>query len=532
MIVQCHGCFDIVHPGHIRYLQFASTQGDLLIVSITGDEQVGKGAQRPYIPQELRAENLAALSFVDYVVIDPHPTAAKILSSVRPDVYVKGREYSSSDDPRFLAERKIVEDYGGRVVFSSGEVVFSSSRIVESMNEDAHIERARLSAVCRRHDLTATLLHEAISRFAGLRVLVAGDVVVERYIHCESAGMSTESPMMSVRELNRLDFVGGAGAVALQIAALGATPVLATALADDTASRFVRETLIRGGVEISDIDAREETPVHSRYLVDEQRVFKLSSGRPSPMETARERAAAGRLVAAARGADACIVLDGSYGLLSPGVLGAINGVIRERVPFISVGASEAQPAAAGVGGGDLICCSERRLRAGLQDREGSLSTLAYRLLEKSGARRMIVTVGKRGVVTFDRPSQDADSTAWRGRLLSEYLPSFAGSVQDPFGAGESLLATASLGLATGCNLMQAAYLANLVAGATVMHEGPQSIGTDEVCRHLEKRHELRSEREQTGTHFGAKIDASFSHRTPGWCDRAEQVVGLKSELVG
>ena len=60
-VVQCHGCFDIVHPGHIRYLQFARRQGDLLVVSLTGDPDISKGKQRPYIPQELRAENLAAL---------------------------------------------------------------------------------------------------------------------------------------------------------------------------------------------------------------------------------------------------------------------------------------------------------------------------------------------------------------------------------------------------------------------------------------------------------------------------------------
>ena len=67
-IVQCHGCFDIVHPGHVRYLEFARQQGDVLVVSLTGDSDVAKGHNRPYIPQELRAENLAALSAVDLLL--------------------------------------------------------------------------------------------------------------------------------------------------------------------------------------------------------------------------------------------------------------------------------------------------------------------------------------------------------------------------------------------------------------------------------------------------------------------------------
>src|SRR6478752_7567244 len=92
-VVQCHGCFDIVHPGHIQYLQFARSQGDVLVVSVSADPQVNKGADRPLIPDDLRAESLAALECVDYVYVNPHPTAVELLAELRPDVYVKGREY-------------------------------------------------------------------------------------------------------------------------------------------------------------------------------------------------------------------------------------------------------------------------------------------------------------------------------------------------------------------------------------------------------------------------------------------------------
>ncbi|MBL8760740.1 MAG: adenylyltransferase/cytidyltransferase family protein, partial [Phycisphaerae bacterium] len=107
-VVHCHGCFDIVHPGHIRHLRYAKSLGDVLLVSITGDARVGKGTGRPLIPEELRAENLSALDFVDWVYIEPRPTAAELLEDVRPDVYIKGREYENNSDPRFAAERATV----------------------------------------------------------------------------------------------------------------------------------------------------------------------------------------------------------------------------------------------------------------------------------------------------------------------------------------------------------------------------------------------------------------------------------------
>src|SRR5690554_6067465 len=84
-VVQCHGCFDIVHPGHIRHLQQAARLGDILLVSITADAAMRKGDGRPLFPQELRAENLAALDFVDWVHIDRQETALELLEAVQPD---------------------------------------------------------------------------------------------------------------------------------------------------------------------------------------------------------------------------------------------------------------------------------------------------------------------------------------------------------------------------------------------------------------------------------------------------------------
>src|SRR5581483_8918461 len=79
-VVQCHGCFDIVHPGHLRHLRHAKAQGDILLVSITGDSMIDKGTGRPLIPQELRAEYLAALDCVDWVHIESRPTAVELLA--------------------------------------------------------------------------------------------------------------------------------------------------------------------------------------------------------------------------------------------------------------------------------------------------------------------------------------------------------------------------------------------------------------------------------------------------------------------
>src|SRR5438105_2769408 len=92
VVIMCHGVFDIVHPGHLRHLMYAKEKADLLIASVTADEHITKGSLRPYVPQELRAANLAALEIVDFVIIDPNPTPIAHMRVLKPDYFAKGYE--------------------------------------------------------------------------------------------------------------------------------------------------------------------------------------------------------------------------------------------------------------------------------------------------------------------------------------------------------------------------------------------------------------------------------------------------------
>src|SRR5580692_5140966 len=152
-VVHCHGCFDIVHPGHIHYLQFARSLGDLLIVTVSADLQVNKGINRPLIPDDLRAASLAALECVDSVYVNPNPTAVEILAELKPDIYVKGREYETNHDPRFLAERDEVTRHGGRVVFSSGDVIYSSTALIGALESSEPFNNEKVRRFRNEFDL-------------------------------------------------------------------------------------------------------------------------------------------------------------------------------------------------------------------------------------------------------------------------------------------------------------------------------------------------------------------------------------------
>ena len=89
-VIMCHGTFDIVHVGHLRHLMYAKEKADILIASVTADAHIMKANHRPYVPQELRATNLAALEMVDYVIVDPNPTPVEQMKVIQPDYFAKG----------------------------------------------------------------------------------------------------------------------------------------------------------------------------------------------------------------------------------------------------------------------------------------------------------------------------------------------------------------------------------------------------------------------------------------------------------
>ncbi len=132
-VVLTNGCFDLLHPGHIRLLEQARSLGDLLVVAINSDSSVQKikGDKRPLIPEGERAEVLAALAAVDFVVLFDEPTPRELIGRVLPDLLVKGSDWG----PDEVVGREAVEAAGGRVVSLPIEPGYSTTRLLERIRQ-------------------------------------------------------------------------------------------------------------------------------------------------------------------------------------------------------------------------------------------------------------------------------------------------------------------------------------------------------------------------------------------------------------
>ncbi len=145
-LVFTNGCFELLHVGHIRYLQAARALGDALMVGLNSDESVRslKGAPRPVVPQGERAELLAALGCVDYVVIFSELTAERLVATLRPDIYVKGGDYAAAKaalsggggaagNVKSAPEMRVVQSYGGQVVVLPYSTGHSTTTLIENI---------------------------------------------------------------------------------------------------------------------------------------------------------------------------------------------------------------------------------------------------------------------------------------------------------------------------------------------------------------------------------------------------------------
>ena len=134
-VVQCHGCFDFLHVGHVRHLEAAAALGDVLVVTVTADEHVAKGPSRPLYTLSLRMEFLAALEIVDYVAASQFASAVEVIRIIQPSIFAKGSDYRTSSelDPRLAAEARAAAAGGGQLVFTDDPVTFSSTKIIQSL---------------------------------------------------------------------------------------------------------------------------------------------------------------------------------------------------------------------------------------------------------------------------------------------------------------------------------------------------------------------------------------------------------------
>ncbi|RMH50355.1 MAG: ADP-heptose synthase [Zetaproteobacteria bacterium] len=463
------GNFNVLHPGHLRLLRFARECGDRLIVGVASDRIAGEGA---HVPQQLRLEGVESISWVDEAFIFDEAVEA-VIGRLRPDVVVKGREYEG----RYNVEQAAVDRYGGVLLFSSGEVVFSSIDLIRQEFTLAERPAIRLPRdFMERHGITVEGLAELIRSFAGLRVCVFGDLIVDEYITCQPLGMSQEDPTVVVTPIDSVRFVGGAGIVAGHAAGLGAHTDFVSVTGNDAVRRFARRRLEGMQVRCHLLrDNSRPTTLKQRYRSRGKCLLRVSHLHQSPISSRLQQRMKQRLRRALADCDLLVFSDFNYGCLPQALVDwTIDRAAASGVMMAADSQSSSQIGDIGrFRRMELITPTEAEARISTRNHEDGLVVLAEQLRRRAQARNVLLKLGEEGVLVH---ACIQSSSEWQ----TDRIPALNRAPRDVAGAGDSLLIAAAMTLAVGGDIWEAACIGSLAAAIQVGRLGNAPLSTDEL----------------------------------------------------
>lgn len=479
VLVMCHGTFDLVHPGHLRHLAYAKSRGDRLVVSLTADAHVTKANMRPYVPEELRALNLAALELVDYVVIDGAPEPVGLISYLQPDIFIKGFEYSESLPPQTVMEKATVESYGGRMLFSPGDFVLSSSAVIE--NDPPKIGLEKLLTLMQVEGISFADLRAALSGIHRLAVTIVGDIIIDSLTTATVIGGYRKTPTPSVRVESHECFVGGAGIVAKHMVAAGSQVTLVSMVGDDELGQFAIGNLTDAGVNCKVRSVVDRPTTHKNaVLADGFRMLRI--------DTVDNKSIDGELLsdmAADVGnstADAVVFSDFRHGIFNKSTI----PTFLRAAPEGAFTAADSQVASRwgnilDFAGCDMITPNEQEVRFAMGDQDSVIRPLGSALYDQARCQILMLKLGARGMMTFRASMVDED----RRSFFS--IDSLArGAIVDPVGSGDALLAYATLSQVKTGNDVVASIIGTVAAGLECEFEGNIPVTPDLVIGRLDE----------------------------------------------
>lgn len=484
-VIMCHGTFDLVHPGHVRHMMYAKSKADILVASLTSDAHIGKANFRPFVPQHLRAMNLAAFEMVDYVVIDDNPTPLENIRYLQPDYFAKGYEYSDGGiHPRTKEEMEALESYGGEIIFTPGDVVFSSSRFIEQGPPNLTAEK--LITLMESEGISFSDLRSALQRFRGVRVHVVGDTIVDSYTYCTLIGGMAKTPTFSLKYESQMDYSGGAAVVSKHMQRAGADVKFSTVLGEDAFQEFVLQDLAERHIECAPfIDRSRPTTQKNVFIANDYRMLKVDRLDNRPIsDKALDHL---KSSIAATPADVVVFSDFRHGVFSRR---SIPELIA-RIPAGTLKVADSQVASRwgnilDFQGFDLITPNEREARFALGDQDSTIRPLARDLYQKANCKTLILKLGDRGIITYRADSHDVRAFFT--------LDSQVERVVDAVGAGDALLSYATMALATTQSTVIASILGTVAAAVACEHDGNQPVAPEDVLKKLaavEKRTQYR-----------------------------------------
>jgi rfaE bifunctional protein kinase chain/domain len=470
-LVLISGQFNVLHPGHLRLMQFAKAYGGRLVVAVMSDRIAGKGA---HVPQDLRLIGVQSNTLIDEAFIADEEINSVILR-LRPDIVVKGKEH----EIKFNPEHEALSSYGGRLVFSSGESIFSTRDLIRREFREADYRTIKYPEdFARRHNIDVHKLKTGLEKLAKLRVLVIGDVIVDEYITCQPLGMSQEDPTLVVTPVDSIKFIGGAGIVAAHAAGLGAAVTLISVTGKDASQTFVSNGL--GGYHVTTAlyeDATRPTTLKQRYRAKGKTLLRVSHLHESAISIHLQAEIFSKFETIIKEIDLVVFSDFNYGCLPTELVNRMIALARKHNIYIAAD-SQSSSQVGDIGrfkDVNLITPTEREARLSMRNREDGLVVLAEELMKSMRVENVLLKMGEEGLLVHTHTPVE-----W----MTDRIEALNAQPKDVSGAGDSLLITSAMALASGSDIWVAACLGSIAAAIQVGRIGNTPLTLTELMSNI------------------------------------------------
>lgn len=474
-IAICHGTFDIVHPGHIRHLIYAREKADIVIASVTADQYVVKSQDGPFIPEELRARNLAFLEIVDLVTIDNNKKPLKLLAKVKPNFFVKGFEYSLNKiHPNTREEIKVLKKFGGELLFSPADVVYSSTAIKNISKPN--IAKEKFISIMDSENISFGKIIKVLNSFKNKKIHVVGDTIVDKYNFCTILGQTTKTPTFSIKKLSEETYIGGAGIVAQHLSKLGAKVTFTSIIGNDDLGKFVQKEIKKSGIKFNYIiDKSRNTTLKERYWANKYKLIQVNTV-DNHIPSKEIINSIGNKISKTE-VDGIIFSDFRHGIFNVESIKFFSKKIKKKI--IKIADSQVSNRWGNIvdfKNFDLILPNEKEARFSLADQDSPVRILGSKLIKEAKAKHLILKMGDKGIMVFRE----------KGVYPREFFPidSFVDNVIDGIGAGDAMLAASSLALISSKNILISSILGNIAAAILCEQEGNVPITAEKIKRRI------------------------------------------------
>lgn len=470
-IVLCHGVFDLLHIGHLRHFVESKTYGDVLIVTVTPDQYVNKGTNRPTFSSNLRMEALASIDAIDYIALNQWPDAIKTIKLIKPDVYCKGPDYKKLSNDltgKISLEERSIKKIGGIVKYTQGEI-YSSSKIINkyfnnfNKNQNDYLNKIKLKFNFRE-------VNNLVTSTKNLKVLLIGETIIDQYVFCEALGKSGKEPVLALRDLSTEQYLGGAAAIAQHLTDFCKKISFITMIGEKQEHKnFILKNLPNNVKPYFIKKKNSPTIVKKRFIenVNQNKLLGVYQINDQLLNNKNENEIKALINKLISKHDLVIVSDYGHGFISK----KSAAILCKSKIYTCL---NAQTNAANIGYHTLekynklgmVIINENELRYQLRDRDSDYKILMKILSKKISAKLLIVTSGKDGLTLYDKKNN---------KFL--YCPAYASRIIDKIGAGDTMLAILSVLLKSKIDIDLSLFIGSLAAAESV-----ESIGNSKFIR--------------------------------------------------